>query len=67
MVTEDQHRAVQRLALQVLACVSLDGPLEEDRKAAVRGLRQNLGAARVTAPIHRPTDMHPTKKEIEQC
>ena len=67
MVTEEQHRAVQRLALQVLASVRLDGDLEKDRQEAVNGLRQNLSDAPVTAPTHRARGLHPNQEFIKTC
>lgn len=67
MVTEEQHRAVQRLALQVLASITLGGPLEEERKEAVKGLRQNLGRAPLTAPTHRATALHPQQENLQKC
>lgn len=66
-MTDEQHRKAQRLALQVLASITLGGRLEEDRQEAVRSIRANLGAAPMTAPIHRATSLHPTKEDIEQC
>jgi hypothetical protein len=65
VVTEEQHRTAERLALQVLASITLGGQLEEERQEAVKSLRQNLGAAPMTAPIHRATDMHPRQEETQ--
>ncbi len=67
MVTDEQHRAVERQALKVLASIRLIGDLEDDRQEAVRGLRAALAAAPPTAPARRPTDMHPDRETPEQC